>query len=66
MFTLENTFTDYPDIVSTGELMEMLHIQKTKAYQLIHDGSIKTIRIGRDHKIPKQCIIDYLNNEMSA
>ena len=42
MFTLENTFTDYPDIVTTQDLMDMLHVAKSKAYELIHDGSIKT------------------------
>ena len=66
MFTLENTFTDYPDIVTTQDLMDMLHIARSKAYELIHDGSIKTMKIGRDHKIPKQSVIDYLNDMISV
>ena len=61
MFTTENTFTEYPDIVTTDDLMDMLHIARSKAYELIHDGSIKTMKIGRDHKIPKQSVLDYLN-----
>lgn len=61
MFTIENTFSDYPEIVSVRQLQMMLKIGRNKAYALIDNGDIKTVRIGRIHKIPKINIIDYLN-----
>ncbi len=62
MLTAENTFKEYPDIVSTKQMMKMLHIGRNKAFQLLN-GDIPSIRIGRLHKIPKVFIIEYLNKQ---
>lgn len=60
MLTKENTFTEYPDIVSPKQMMQMLHIGRNKAFELLK-GDIHSIRIGSTHKIPKIYIIEYLN-----
>ncbi len=60
MLTAENTFKEYPDIVSTKQMMKMLHIGRNKAFELLK-GDIPSIRIGSTHKIPKLYIIEYLN-----
>ncbi len=62
MLTVENTFTDYPDIVSFKELMQMLHIGRNKACNLLK-RDIPSIRIGNTHKIPKVYVIEYLNRK---
>lgn len=62
MLTTENTFTDYPDIVSFKQLMQMLHIGRNKACTLLK-GDIPSIRIGSTHKIPKVYVIEYLNRK---
>ena len=62
MLTTENTFVEYPDIVSPSQMMDMLHIGRNKAFQLLK-GEIRSIRIGTSHKIPKIFIIDYLNRQ---
>jgi len=51
---------DYDDILTVDELMELLKIGKNTAYQLINSGQIKSIRIGRTHRIPKKCVIEYI------
>lgn len=56
-------FQNYNDIVTVTDLMDMLHIGKNKAYELLNNGKIKSIRIGRVHKIPKIYVIQYLKNE---
>ena len=66
MFNVETNFRDYPDILSTNQAKEILHIGKSKIYELLQDEVIKSIRIGRDYKIPKQSIIDYLNSKIVA
>lgn len=61
-------FKNYPDIVTTQEMMEMLHIGKNKAYELL-DTEIKSFKngkTGRNHYIPKNCIIDYINKKIAA
>lgn len=55
-------FENYPDIVNINELTEMLHIGRNKAYELVNDKKIKSIRIGKTHKIPKCYIIEYIQN----
>lgn len=66
MLTIENAFTEYPDIVDVDEVMKILRIGKNKAYDLIHAGEIKSIKVGRAHKIPKQSIIDFINDKTVA
>lgn len=53
-------FKDYPDCVSAIELQKMLGIKRTKAYELLKSGAIKSIKIGKDYKISKLNIIAYL------
>lgn len=64
MFTLENTFTQYPDILSVAQMREILAIGKNTAYDLLKSNEIESIRIGKTHKIPKQSVIEYLNRHM--
>ena len=56
----------YGDILSLNELCEVLKISENIAYGLIKDKSISAFRIGHVWKIPKQCIIDYINTEIKA
>ena len=56
-----NLFTNYPDVLSVAQLMEILHIGKVLAYKLIDSKKIKALKIGREHKIIKQSVIDYIN-----
>jgi excisionase family DNA binding protein len=59
-------FENYPDVVSVDDLQEMLGIGKNTAYKLVKDKIIKSVQIGRQHKIPKCYIIDFLlNNEQT-
>lgn len=53
-------FTNYPDVVSINELMTMLNIGKKTAYSLLQAGEIKSIKVGKQYRIPKRFIIEYL------
>lgn len=53
-------FKEYPDVVTVEDLANMLHIGKNKAYELLNTEKIKSIKIGRIHKIPKINIIKYI------
>ena len=56
----------YKDILSVDEFCEALGIGRSLAYRLLKSGEIKSIRIGRHHKIPKIYIIDYLCGKDNA
>lgn len=53
-------FTAYKDVVNVNQLAEMLGIGISLAYRLVKQNTIKSIKVGRQYKIPKQNIISYL------
>lgn len=56
----KNIFKDYPDIVTINQLKDMLGIGSNLAYRLVKNNSIKSIKIGREYKIPKNNIINFI------
>ena len=53
-------FKTYPDVVSVQTLQEMLGICRKTAYQLVQQDKIRSTRVGRNYKIPKLCVVEYL------
>lgn len=53
-------FADYKDAVDREQLQEILGIGKSLAYKLLQSGEIKSKKVGREYRIPKQYIIEYL------
>lgn len=51
---------DNLEILTVGEMMEMLYIGKNTAYQLLNDGVIEAFRIGNTWKIPKAAVDQYI------
>lgn len=56
-------FTSYPDLVNINQLKEMLGIGITLAYRLVRNNTIQSLKVGRQYKIPKRCVIAYLTNQ---
>ncbi len=54
----ERRFTE--DVLTVKELMDMLAIGKNKAYQLLHDGTIESFRIGNNYKVLRQSVQEYI------
>lgn len=52
----------YSDLISVDEFCSMLGIGKNTAYHILNDKKIKAFRIGRNWKIPRQSVIDYIYN----
>ena len=55
-------FRDYPDVVSVAQMQTMLGIGRNSAYSLLRTEKIKSIRIGRVHRIPKSNIVRYMKS----
>ena len=53
-------FDSYPDVVSVEEIQQMLRIGKNAVYQLLKDGAIKSIKVGKRYVVPKKYIIEFL------
>lgn len=57
-------FVEYPDVVGVPDMRKMLGgISKKLAYRLLSRNEIHSIKVGREYKIPKCAIIDYLLRE---
>ena len=58
---MQKMFSKYPDVVSIKELTVMLNVSKNTAYELLKSGKLKSIKIGKQYRIPKQFVIEYLS-----
>ena len=56
------SFDELPLTLRVEDLMPILGIGRNTAYELVHSGQIKGIRIGRSIRIPKSEVIRFLNN----
>ena len=56
----DEMFKNYPDILSVDQLQEMLCIGPVLAYNLVKKGVIPAMKIGREYKIPKAQVINYI------
>lgn len=55
---------EYPDIMNFNQFKDSLGIGKNKAYELLKSDEIKHFRIGINYKIPKQAVLNYIENQI--
>ena len=60
-----HSFDELPLTLRVEDLMPILDIGRNTAYELVRCGKIRSIRIGRQLRIPKQALIDYLTSSRS-
>ena len=64
MEVTEDIFEDYPDVVNFEQLRTMLgNIGKTLAYRLLQKNEIEAFRCGREYRILKSKVIEYLKRQ---
>lgn len=55
-----HSFDELPLTLRVEDLMPILGIGRNTAYELVRSEKIRSIRIGRQLRIPKDAIQDYL------
>ena len=55
-------FWELPDALSAEELAAALRVNVKTAYKLIRSGAITAVRVGREYRIAKSALIDYLRS----
>ena len=61
---MENKYRNLHDLPMTlrvEELMPILGIGRNTAYELIRSGQLRSIRIGRQIRIPRDALLEFLN-----
>ena len=56
-------FEQYDDILTVSELAEALKVGVTQAYRLVRSQKIKAFKEGKDWKIPKTSVIQYITDQ---
>ena len=59
------SFDDLPLTLRVEELMPILGIGRNTAYELIRSGQIRSIRVGRQLRVPKDAVLDFLTRQNS-
>lgn len=52
----------YGDVLNPQDVHDILGIGYNKTYELLRTGVIKNFKIGRERKIPKHCLENYINS----
>lgn len=60
---MESKYRDLSDLPMTlrvEDLMPLLGIGRNTAYELIRSGQIRSVRIGRQIRIPRESLLEFL------
>ena len=60
MGTEYRSFDDLPLTLRVEDLMPILGVGRNTAYELVRSRQIRSIRIGRQIRIPKDAVLEYL------
>lgn len=58
-------FENYEDILNIEEVSEALRIGTSQTYRIVRSGQLKAYKEGRDWKIPKSSLQDYIQNKIA-
>ena len=53
-------FTEYDEILSIEDVMEILHIGKNSVYSLLKSNEIRNIKVGKRYIVQKQSVINFI------
>ena len=60
MATKFRSLDDLPLVLRVEDLMPVLDIGRNTAYELVRSGQIRSVRVGRQIRVPKDAIQEYL------
>ena len=59
--TSSNLQNKYPPVLCVKQVAEILVVSHNTAYELVRSGTIHSVRVGRNYRIPLEAVIDYLS-----
>ena len=57
---------DLPPVLKVRELAQILSIADNTAYALEHSGRMRSIRLRRSYRIPRDAVVEYLMDGANA
>lgn len=55
------SYDELPLVVKVEDLMPILDIGRNTAYELVRCGQIRSIRVGRQLRIPRDAVIEFIS-----
>ena len=52
-------FKEYPDVMDAKQISKLLGVSTKLVYKLIHDGSLLSLKVGREYRVPKIAVMRY-------
>lgn len=57
--------SDLPIALTVPEVSCLLRVGRNRGYELIRSGAIRSIRVGRKIRVPRQAVLDFLSEARS-
>ena len=55
-----NSVSEMPITLRVEELMSILHIGRNTAYELVRSGRIRSIKVGRQLRVPRDAVAEFI------
>ena len=59
-------YEQIPQVLTVPEVANILRIGRNAAYQLVTDGNIRCVHIGRSIRIPRTALVQFLENTLDT
>ena len=53
-------FREYPDVLDVKQVSKLLDVSTKTVYKLLRDGSLASLKVGREFRIPKVNVMKYV------
>ena len=63
MKTEYSSIDELPLVLRVEDLIPILDIGRNTAYELVRSGQIRSVKVGRQLRIPRNAVIAFLNGE---
>ena len=63
MGTNYRSLEDLPLTLTVEEAGQILRVGRNTAYELVRGGKLPSVRVGKQIRIPRQALLDYLSRQ---
>ena len=66
MKTEYNSIDELPLVLRVEDLMPILDIGRNTAYELVRSGRIRSVKVGRQIRVPRDAVVEFLQGRMKS
>lgn len=55
------SYDQLPLVLSVSQVAQVLNLGRDAAYDLVRSGHIHSVRVGRQYRVPKAAVMEYLS-----